>query len=107
MLHAAVLANGKRKTGRKSPVAVAPTGAFKGFWPCGFAFCLLMLAGLTAAAQTTWTVSLLTDTRSVDNTSGHTNYNMPGWVRAISIRMGITTCATPSIRPSPPAARRR
>jgi predicted outer membrane repeat protein len=69
----------KRQPGRKAQAAVVSTVVSTGFRMIFVALCAFaLLTAQPAAAQTTWTVSLLTDTNSMDLTSTDANYGMPG-----------------------------
>ncbi len=59
-----------RLPGRSAQAAIASTVFSAGFWRSWMALCFLPLFGMPAAAQTIWTVSLLTDTNPTENING-------------------------------------
>ena len=61
MRQTAMFATVNRPPSQSAPAAAAFTIFSTGFWKSGMALCLLLLFGLTAAAQTTYPVTRLDD----------------------------------------------
>jgi hypothetical protein len=66
MRQTALFATVNRPPSQSAPVAAASTIFSTGFWKGWLALCVLLLFSLTAAAQTTYTVTRLDDTNTTD-----------------------------------------